>query len=195
MGHKCFISFKMEDEQYKKAIQNGLDIDMIDKSLTEPIDSEDEDYIMKKIRDEYLSESIVTIHLIGAKSSENEGWDEQRFVKRELQASLYNGNENTRSGILGVVLPSMKNSIYSGSRICHICGESHSHININDSTAIKEFSYNYYIPHDKCAWSEDDRYCVLVYWDDFYDNPEKFIDQAFEKRSHPIADKVRVYPK
>ena len=158
MGHKCFISFKTEDEDYKRTIQEDLDIDMIDKSLNEPIDSEDEDYIMRKIREDYLSDSKVTIHLIGTKSSEDEGWDEQRFIKRELQASLYNGVNNKRSGILGVVLPSMKNKIYRGSGICSTCGNSHSYVYINDETVIKEFSYNYYIPHDKCAWSEDDRY-------------------------------------
>ncbi|MFY0602759.1 MAG: TIR domain-containing protein [Flavobacteriaceae bacterium] len=195
MGHKCFISFKTEDEDYKKKIQEELDVDMIDKSLDEAIDSEDEDYIMQKIREDYLSDSTVTIHLIGEKSSENEGWDEQRFIKRELQASLYNGNENTRNGILGIVLPTMKSNIYKGSGVCSNCGNSHNYVHINDATVVKEFSYNYYIPHNKCAWTEDDRYCVLVYWNDFYIDPEKYINQAFDKRSQSIADKVKVYPK
>ena len=68
MGHKCFISFKKEDEAYKKAIQSWVDInkvDMIDKSLNTPIDSDNEDYIMRKIREDYLSDSTVTIFLIG----------------------------------------------------------------------------------------------------------------------------------
>ena len=33
MAHKCFISFKTEDMDYKKKIQEDMDIDMIDKSL------------------------------------------------------------------------------------------------------------------------------------------------------------------
>lgn len=43
MGHKCFISFKTEDENYKTEIQKWSDnnkVDMIDKSLNEPIDAE-----------------------------------------------------------------------------------------------------------------------------------------------------------
>jgi hypothetical protein len=39
---------------------------------------------------------------------------------------------------------------------------------------------------------------VLVKWDDFKidsDSAEKFIDQAFDKRKEPIAEKVKVYPK
>ena len=86
MGHKCFISFKKEDEAYKKAIQSWVDknkVDMIDKSLNTPIDSDDEDYIMRKIREDYLSDSTVTIFLIGARSSENLGWEEQKYIKRE----------------------------------------------------------------------------------------------------------------
>ena len=52
MGHKCFISFKKEDESYKKTIQSWADknkVDMIDKSLDEPINSTNEEYIMQKI--------------------------------------------------------------------------------------------------------------------------------------------------
>ncbi|MDA3816446.1 MAG: TIR domain-containing protein [Prolixibacteraceae bacterium] len=194
MGHKCFISFKTEDIDYKNYIQNNLDVDMIDKSLNEPINSDDEDYIMKKIRADYLSDSTVTICLIGIRSSENLGWDEQRFIKRELQASLYHGQGNSKSGILGVVLPSMYDTVYTGSGICQTCGNSHNHVAINDSTTVKEFSYNYYIPHNKCAWSEDDRYCVLVKWDDFISSPNDYIDKAFDKRTQPVASKTKVKP-
>jgi hypothetical protein len=193
MGHKCFISFKTEDSLYKKSIQEDLKIEMVDKSLNEAINSDNEDYIMRKIRDDYLSESTVTIFLIGKKSAEDFGQEEQKFIKRELQASLYHGQNNTQNGILGIVLPSMYSSIYVGSGICSNCGISHNYVNINDSTVIKEFAFNYYIPHDKCSWSEDDRYCVLVKWDDFASNPEKFIDQAFEKRESILSEKTKVY--
>ncbi len=199
MGHKCYISFKTEDKYYKTEIQEMSDegkINMVDKSLDEAIDSEDEDYIMRKIREDYLSDSTVTIFLIGAYSSENRGAYEQRFIKRELQASLYNGSGNTRSGILGIVLPCMYNTIYQGSYNCSTCGGTHNYVGINDGTVIKEFSANYYIPQtDKCSWSESDRYCVLVKWDDFKSDPDSYINRAFDKRTTPIADKVKVYPK
>lgn len=198
MGHKVYISFKTEDEYYKNYIQNHMDVDMIDKSLNEPIDSENEDYIMRKIREDYLSDSTVTIFLIGKYSSENEGKDEQKFIKRELQASFYDGENNSRSGVLGIVLPEMTDYIYKGKYTCNSCGGSHNHVAINDNTVIKEFSCNYYIKpliDGKCAWSEDDRYCVLARWDDFKNDPEMYIEQAFNKRSHEIAKKVTVYPK
>ena len=198
MRHKCFISFKTEDSGYKKEIQKWCDnnkIDMIDKSLDTPINSNDEDYIMRKIREDYLSSSTVTIVLIGQHSAENLGWYNQRFIKRELQASLYNGEGNTRNGILGVVLPSMYDEIYKGRFVCENCGHTHNRVMMNDSTIIKEFHRNYYLNnHGKCSYSEDDRYCILVPWDDFKANPNAYIEQAYNKRSHPIAKEVIVRP-
>lgn len=193
MGHKCFISFKTEDIDYKEYIQTNLKVDMIDKSLNTPINSCNEDYIMQKIRSDYLSDSTVTIFLIGQYSSEILGLCEQKYIVRELQGSLYNGAGNTRSGVLGVVLPSMYDSIFKGQQKCDSCGGTHNIVKIDDSTVIKEFSYNYYIPNGKCAHTEEDRYCVLVKWDVFKEMPDTYINQAYEKRSESIASKVKVY--
>ena len=192
MGHKCFISFKTEDASYKRHIQTQLDVDMIDKSLDEPIDSDDEDYILRKIREDFLSDSTVTTHLIGSWSAETFGWAEQRFIKRELQASLYNGTNSGRSGILGVVLPAVTGNVYKGMYKCLACGNSHNCVAINDTTTVREFSYNYYIPNGKCCHTEDERYCVLARWEEFCVSPNEYIAAAFAKRSQPIAAKVKV---
>lgn len=195
MAHKCFISFKTQDRAYKEYIHDELDVDMIDKSLHEPINSTDEDYIMRKIREDYLSDSTVTIFLIGEHSGEYAPYQNQKFIKRELQASLYHGTGNTRNGILGVVLPTMKNKIFGGSYNCDSCLSSHNLVSIDDRTVITEFSYNYYIPKEgRCSWVEEDRYCVLVDWDTFCKNPNLYIDFAFEKRFSPSASKTRVRP-
>jgi len=194
MARKCFISFKTEDLANKKALQELLHIDMIDKSLDKAIDSSNEDYILQAIRSDYLADSSVTIHLIGAKSAEQLGAWEQRFIKRELQASLYDGQNNRRSGILGVVLPSMYATVYQGSIACSTCGCALTIVNIGPGTTVSEFYHNYYIPHGRCHHAEDDRYCVLVKWDDFVKSPETYIEQAFLKRDHPIAAKVKVRP-
>lgn len=69
MSHRCFISFKTEDKEYKRYIQENLEIDMIDKSLSTSIYFTDENYIMRKIREDYLSDSTVTIQLIGEYSA------------------------------------------------------------------------------------------------------------------------------
>lgn len=194
MVRKCFISFKTEDAAYKKYIQDNLNVYIIDKSLNDAIDSLDEDYVMRRIREDYLSDSTVTIHLIGTKSAENLGWGEQRYIKRELQASLYHGAGNTQNGILGVVLPAMQGTIFGGSYYCSTCGGHHNSINLTYSTVVSEFSYNYFIPNAKCAWMEEDRFCVLVKWEDFTANPEYYIEQAFLKRNTAISEKTKVRP-
>lgn len=194
---KCFISFKKEDSWYKDyLIARYGSNNFINKTLDRWIDSEDGDYIMQVIRRDYLCDSTVTLFLIGEHSSENEGYDwngydKNYFIKRELAASLYNGPGNTRNGILGIVLPSMYSRIYKGTYICSTCRKNHNHVCVDDSTVVREFSRNYHIePCPGCAWSEDDRYCVLVRWDDFISNPEPSIELAFSKRYSEIANKI-----
>ena len=194
---KCFISFKKEDLWYKDYLikQYGSN-NFINKTLDRWIDSEDGDYILQVIRQDYLCDSTVTLFLIGEHSSENEGYDwrgydNNFFIKRELAASLYNGPGNTRNGILGIVLPNMYDKIYKGTYTCSTCGKNHNCVSINDNTVVREFSRNYYIePCPGCAWSEDDRYCVLVKWDDFIADPEPSIDLAFSKRFSEIAKRI-----
>ncbi|XRJ96218.1 TIR domain-containing protein [Latilactobacillus sakei] len=191
MKHKCFISFKTEDQQYKDALQNQYDLDIIDKSLNNPINSDNEDYIMQVLRRDYLQDSTVTLVLIGTHSAENNFFENQNYIKRELQASLY----DKPNGILGIVLPEMYDKVYTGSHICSTCGNSHNYVKINNDTTIREFNYNYYLPTDKCAWAEEDRYCVLVKWDDFISHSSYYIQKAFDKREDPIRKKIKKYPK
>lgn len=210
MSHKCFISFKKEDQYYRDAIVFAMrKEDVVAKSLDKWIDSEDEDYIMQTIRKEYLQNSTVTIFLIGEHSAENEGTDElgrdkNYFIKRELRASLYDGEGgNSRNGLLGVVLPSMKDRIWGGDYHCERCGGEHSLVSVTDNEVIREFGYNYFIrPNDKCYWAEQDRYAVLVRYEDFmakngsgiYVNIDSYINKAFEKRDTPIAARIAVRP-
>ena len=137
---KCFISFKKEDLWYKDYLikQYGSN-NFINKSLDRWIDSENGDYILQVIRQDYLCDSTVTLFLIGEHSSENEGYDwrgydNNFFIKRELAASLYNGPGNTRNGILGIVLPSMYAKVYNGTYTCSTCGRIHNRVSINDNT-------------------------------------------------------------
>lgn len=199
MGHKCFISFKKEDETYRQEVIKLLgDEWYINKSLDRRIDSEDGNYIMQVIREDYLRDSTVTIFLIGKHSSEKEGVDifgrdKNYFIKRELQASLFHGSGNTRNGLLGVVLPDMYESIYKGSYECCICNSNHNIVAINDETVVREFSVNYYCePHDGCGWKDKDRYCVLVKWSDFIKSPGTYIDDAYEKRNSDVVEKIKI---
>lgn len=84
----------------------------------------------------------------------------------------------------------MEDKVYKGTFKCSICGGEHSYVDINDDTVIKEFSANYYLHKSRCAYSEEDRFCVLVRYSDFMNNPDMFIDKAFDKLSQPIANEV-----
>ena len=194
MGRKVYISFKTEDLAYKTTIQAMENLDYVDKSLNEPINSDDEDYILRRIRADYLYDSTVTIFLIGDYSAEDLGAYEQRFIKRELQASLYRSESHAKNGILGVVLPAMRDKIFGGNYLCAQRNSNHNLVSVNDSTVVSEFSYNYYIPNGKCFHSEDERYAVLVRWEDFEANPGEYIERAFETRTAVIAMKTRVRP-
>lgn len=196
MNNKCFISFKKEDLYYKDQILKKLGVEKITgKALNEWIDSEDIDYIMQVIREKYMKNTSITIFLIGEHSSEKEGvdWngDKNAFIKRELQATLYDGKGFKRSALLGVVLPSMENKVYKGKYTCDCCGNQHNHVAINDDTVIKEFSANYYLKKDGgCCYLESGRFCVLVRYSDFMNDPDKYLEAAFNKLSQPISKEV-----
>lgn len=142
MAHNCFISFKKEDEYYKDQILKRLGAERITgKALDRWIDSDDIDYVMQVIRNEYMMNTSVTIFIIGEHSSENEGKDQlgdkNAFIKRELQATLYDGKGFSRSGLLGIVLPSMVPEVFKGKYACPVCGNEHSWVEISDNTVIK----------------------------------------------------------
>ncbi len=87
----------------------------------------------------------ITIFLIGTRSGENyrdpedmwRGYDSQIIIRREITSSLYNGNGNSRSGLLGVVLPEMESKIYGGQTTCSCCGALLNLVYINNDT-VKE---------------------------------------------------------
>ena len=197
MSHNCFISYKSEDDYYRRKIIDKLGKERIlGKSLDDWINSDDIDYIMQVIREKYMTGTTVTIFLIGIHSSENEGLDnigrnKQAYIIRELQATLYDRKGNPRDGLLGIVLPEMVDKIYKGPEKCPHCGKMINIVNIDDDTVIREFSENYYLKPNDCGhYYEDGLYAVLVRYDDFMADPEKYINQAYEKTQEPIANEV-----
>lgn len=194
-GMSVIVSVVAENTSRVIDIQD-ITPDMIEKQIDAVFEDIEVDAVkIGKIREDYLADSTVTIYLIGEYSAENSFLQDQTYIKRELQASLYNGENNTKNGILGIVLPSMYDKVYKGKEQCSVCGKNHNIVCINDNTTIKEFSYNYYIPKESgCSWSEDERYCVLVKWEDFKNDPETYIDNAFNKRKSEISKKTKVRP-
>jgi hypothetical protein len=69
------------------------------------IDSNDGDYVMTQIREKYLSDSTITIVLLGTCTHS------RRYIDWEIKSSLRQGSY-TPNGLIGIVLPSLSEAPY-----------------------------------------------------------------------------------
>jgi hypothetical protein len=107
--HKCFVSYRVSDLTEVEAFLDDFGSEFIPRSVgvTEEddfIDSDDDDYIKRRIRELYLTDSTVTILLLGKCT-----WS-RKFIDWELSSSLRNDSANRRNGLLAMPLPSLGNS-------------------------------------------------------------------------------------
>lgn len=110
--HKVFISYHHKNDQASKELlllMNAAYPVFEDCSVnTRDIDDDlDDQTIRKKIRDEYLRDTTVTILLVGT-----ETW-KRKHVDWEIYSSMHDGKVNKRSGILVINLPSTKCTYYT----------------------------------------------------------------------------------
>lgn len=107
--HKVFISYHHENDQWAKDellsfFNNDDDFVFIDKSVHDGDINDDlsDEEIRKKIRDEYLRDSTVTILLVGTETKH------RKHIDWELYSSMRDGKINKKSGILVIQLPDTK---------------------------------------------------------------------------------------
>lgn len=103
---KSFISFHQADEAEVRSFIEAFDDVFIPRVLgasddDDFIDSDDTDYVMGQIREKYLTDSTVTIVLVGRCT-----WT-RRYVDWEVYSTLRNDPRNKRSGLLAITLPSV----------------------------------------------------------------------------------------
>ena len=108
--HKVFITYHHKNDQCRKAELlriNEKHRIFIDKSVhTGDIsDHLDDETIRRKVRDDYLRDSTVTILLVG---TETRG---RKHIDWELYSSMIDGSVNKKSGILVINLPSTKSNL------------------------------------------------------------------------------------
>lgn len=102
--HKIFISFHSEDIYYKEKFEQLFHV-KFGVVISRSVNTGDipsgllTDTVRQKIRDEYLRDSSVTIVLIGANT-----W-QRKHVDWEISSSLRDTPYNSRSGLLGILLP------------------------------------------------------------------------------------------
>ena len=114
--HKCFVSYHVADVDEVATFLETFGTEFIPRSVgvTEEddfVESTDQEYIKRRIREEDLADSTVTIVLVGECP-----WG-RKFVDWEVSSSLRNDTVNKRSGLLVMPLPSKNNSARLSDRI------------------------------------------------------------------------------
>ena len=103
--HNVFISYHHEnDEKYKEKFEE-LFSDIYDILETKAVNDGDikpnlnTETIRQKIRDKFIRQATVTIVLIGS-----ETW-KRKYVDWEISSSISDTKSNSRTGLLGIILP------------------------------------------------------------------------------------------
>lgn len=107
--HNVFVSYHHANDQYYREEFESLFSNIYDIMVSKSVQIGEIDpnlkteTIRQKIRDEYLRDTSVTVVLIGA-----ETW-KRKHVDWEIGASIRDTMYNSRSGLIGILLPSYHN--------------------------------------------------------------------------------------
>ena len=112
--HKVFIAYHKADgddvEEFIRTFDEERDV-FITRSMVsvdmdnDIINSDDTDYVMRRIGELYLKDSTVTIVMIGKCT-----WA-RKYIDWEIQASIHNTPNRTRNGLMGVLIPSLSKAV------------------------------------------------------------------------------------
>ena len=105
--HKVFLSYyHNEDEDFRNRFEALFGNVIVSRSVNiGDIDPNAKtEYVRQKIRDEYLSDSTVTVVLVGAHT-----W-QRKHVDWEIYSSLRDTQNSPRSGLIGILLPTYPRS-------------------------------------------------------------------------------------
>ena len=100
--HRIFISYYDEDRKYKDRFVRTMGDKIIDRSVQVGNIVDDNllvETIRQTIRDEYIADATVTVVLIGPCT-----W-QRKHVDWEIGSSLRDTNNNSRCGLVGILLP------------------------------------------------------------------------------------------
>lgn len=105
--HKCFLSYHAVDAEEVLSFVESFGDYFIPRAIgvseDDPvIESEDNDYILDRIRSKYLADSTVTIVMVGKCT-----WA-RKFVDWEVYSSLRKDRVNRLNGLMAIQLPSGK---------------------------------------------------------------------------------------
>ena len=155
--HKVFVSFHNDDMAYKNWFVQMLGDDIVDKSVN--VDDIDDstpikvDTIRRIIRDDYIADATVTVVLVGPCT-----W-QRKHVDWEIGSSLRDTRNNSRCGLLGILLPNHPN--YGASEY-------------NPQLVPPRLADNH--------WGGDNSYAKVYHWSNSTEEVRQWIDRAFNSR-------------
>lgn len=178
--HKVFLSFHHQDDEYREQFERDFSSQFnstfVNRSVQDgDIDPNNKiDTIRQKIRDNFISDSTVTIVLIGENT-----W-QRKHVDWEIGYSLTQTSQNTRSGLIGILLPSY-----------HICLDSQNN---------REFKYtengSVYTPCNIPPRLYDNiqsDYAKIYSYPFSANQLKQWIHEAFQKRNSGLNRNSRDY--
>ena len=110
--HKVFVSFHhANDQMYKECLVSWAEKNKVfingSVDMGEIPEDWDDQKIREYIRDEHLKDTTVTILLVGTETKN------RKHIDWELYSSMYDGAVNKKSGIIVILLPSVKSEYYT----------------------------------------------------------------------------------
>lgn len=103
--HNVFVSYYHRDDQYYRELFENMFSDYYDIMVSKSVEMGDiDEYLSTErvrqiIRDRYLRDSTVTVVLVGERT-----W-QRKYVDWEIGSSIRKTQNSTRSGLLGILLP------------------------------------------------------------------------------------------
>lgn len=166
--HRVFVSYYHDEDQVYREYFEQLFSDIYDIMVSESVEIGDIDdtkltteQIRQIIRDEYLRDSTVTVVLVGEHT-----W-QRKFVDWEIGSSIRQTKHSSRSGLLGIILPTYPRPL--------------------------ENPGNYYI-HTIPPRLHDNIECgfaTIHNWSDDPDTVQSWIHDAFNRRTKKTPDNSR----
>lgn len=191
MASKIFISFRFNDgHEYRNRLCEKFDELDYTINKAENVDRGDKSestiqrYLYEQLQDTSLTIVVLTPDALNYRKDYFGKIDD--WMYDELRYSLEDRSSNRLNGVIAVYTDDIRNSLYSsGISKCN-CGEIHNTINDFDNLARKNmFNVKSTYKHRKCGAYDplQDHYISLVSFQEFYNNPKKYIDNALEKRN------------
>ena len=194
--HRVFVSYYHADDQGYRERFELLFSDIHDILVSESVEIGDIDphlkteTIRQKIRDEYLRDSTVTVVLVGAHT-----W-QRKFVDWEIGSSIRQTECNSRSALLGILLPTYTSP--SG-----LLGALNNAFSTPFSTPYSDIKtvycngrpiyYDYRTIPPRLHDNIESGYAKIYNWSNDPSQVQSWIHQAFKRRSeNPPPDNSRL---